>query len=212
MHTVKDNAPREPRRGKSTTSDPPRVDGRHLRSERTRTAIVGALLSLADQGELAPTAQQIADTAGVAIRSIRQHFETREALFVAAAAEHAKRTKGARSDIDASLPKDERIAAFTKARARDLEATAPLRRAALLEEEASPIIARTMSTTRTHRRKEVARVFEREIAAAKDPETTLDLIDLVCGSRGYDSLRREHGLSEAQARARMEKMLHVVLG
>jgi AcrR family transcriptional regulator len=200
MHTVKDKSSSEPRR-----------DGRHLRSERTRTAIVGALLSLADQGELAPTAQQIADTAGVAIRSIRQHFETREALFVAAAAEHAKRTKVVRADVEATMPKDERIAAFTKTRARELEATAPLRRAASLEEEASPIIARTMSTTRTQRRKEVARVFEREIAAAKDPETTLDLVDLVCGARGYDALRRDHGLSEAQARVRMEKMLLVVL-
>ena len=198
MHTVKD---KETRR-----------DGRHLRSERTRGAIVGALLSLADQGELAPTAQQIADTAGVAIRSIRQHFETREALFVAAAAEHARRTKGARPEIDASLPKDERVTLFTKARVKDLEATAPLRRAASLEEEASPNIARIMSATRSLRRKEVARVFEREIQGAREPETTLDLVDLVCGARGYDALRRDHGLSEAHARARMEKMLHVVLG
>jgi AcrR family transcriptional regulator len=209
MHTVKDNALREGRRGKG--SDSPRVDGRHLRSERTRTAIVGALLSLADQGELAPTAQQIADAAGVAIRSIRQHFETREALFVAAAAEHARRTKGARAELDASLPRDERIAAFTKARVRELEATAPLRRAASLEEETSPTIARTMSATRALRRKEVARVFEDEIQAADDPETTLDLVDLVCGARGYDALRRDHNLGETQARSRMEKMLHVVL-
>ncbi|MEO8875446.1 MAG: hypothetical protein ABI461_07665, partial [Polyangiaceae bacterium] len=79
---------------KASKSDPNvvlKTDGRHLRAARTHHAIVSALLDLAAQGELAPTAQAIATRAKVALRSIRQHFPTREALFVAAAEEHARR-------------------------------------------------------------------------------------------------------------------------
>lgn len=59
------------------------VDGRRLRSERSRRAIIDAGLSLIDEGDLAPTAQQISDRAGVGIRSFFRHFEDMEAFFTA---------------------------------------------------------------------------------------------------------------------------------
>ena len=191
-----------------------RRDGRHLRSERTRAAIVSALLTLADQGELAPTAQQVADTAGVALRSIRQHFTTREELFVAAAAEHARRTKDLRVDIEplqTSAPLTTRIAAFAKVRGRELETTAPLRRAAELAEESSQIVQRAMATARAQRRKDVARVFAPELEASSDAEVLLDQLDLITSGRAYDMLRRDRGHSEATARARMERFLMMAL-
>ena len=60
------------------------VDGRRLRSERSRLAIVEAALALQNEGTLVPTAQQIADRAGVGIRSFFRHFEDMETLFEAA--------------------------------------------------------------------------------------------------------------------------------
>ena len=60
------------------------VDGRRLRSERSRLAIVEAALALQEEGILVPTAQQISDRAGVGIRSFFRHFEDMEALFEAA--------------------------------------------------------------------------------------------------------------------------------
>src|SRR5262245_25381740 len=45
-------------------------DGRALRSERSRRAIVDAMLAWVDDGVAEPTAQQIADRAGVGIRSV----------------------------------------------------------------------------------------------------------------------------------------------
>lgn len=208
MHTVKAQAPT------SSSAKPaaPARDGRHLRSERTRAAIVAALLTLADQGELAPTAQQIADAAGVALRSIRQHFATRDELFVAAAAEHARRTKDLRVDVEPTAPLATRVAAFAKVRAKELENTAPLRHAAELAEDGSPIVARAMSAARTQRRKDVARVFAKELAASADPEVLLDQLDLVTSGRGYDMLRRDRGHSEATARSRMERFLLAALG
>jgi len=59
------------------------VDGRRLRSERSRCAIIEAALTLQEEGVLVPTAQQISDRAGVGIRSFFRHLEDMEALFAA---------------------------------------------------------------------------------------------------------------------------------
>lgn len=60
------------------------LDGRRLRSERSRTAIIEAMLALQDDGVLVPTAHQVAERSGINIRSIFRHFEDMEALFEAA--------------------------------------------------------------------------------------------------------------------------------
>jgi len=60
------------------------VDGRRLRSERSRMAVVDAALALQEEGILVPTAQQISDRSGVGIRTFFRHFEDMEALFEAA--------------------------------------------------------------------------------------------------------------------------------
>ena len=68
----------------SNTKDAEAVDGRRLRSERSRLAIIEAALALQEEGVLVPTAQQISDRAGVGIRSFFRHFEDMETLFEAA--------------------------------------------------------------------------------------------------------------------------------
>lgn len=60
------------------------LDGRRLRSERSRTAIIEAMLALQEEGVLVPTAHQVAERSGINIRSIFRHFEDMEALFEAA--------------------------------------------------------------------------------------------------------------------------------
>ncbi len=66
-------------------------DGRTVRAERTRQAIVDALLTLLDEGELRPTAERIAERAEVSERSVFQHFPDREALFEAVARQQWER-------------------------------------------------------------------------------------------------------------------------
>ena len=59
-------------------------DGRRLRSERSRQAIIDASLALIEEGVLVPTAQQISERAGVGIRSFFRHFSDMENLFATA--------------------------------------------------------------------------------------------------------------------------------
>jgi AcrR family transcriptional regulator len=55
-------------------------DGRRARGERMKTAILRTTLVMVKQGNLIPRAQQIADRAGVGIRSVFRHFEDMESL------------------------------------------------------------------------------------------------------------------------------------
>lgn len=60
------------------------ADGRRLRSERSRQAIIDAMLKLVEEGILVPTAQQVSERAGVGIRSVFRHFSDMESLFASA--------------------------------------------------------------------------------------------------------------------------------
>jgi len=63
----------------------PKVDGRRLRSERTRQALIEAFMRLLRRKPAMPTAFQIAQEAGCSVRSVFGHFPDLDALSVAAA-------------------------------------------------------------------------------------------------------------------------------
>ena len=58
-------------------------DGRRLRSERSRKAMIDAALELIEEGNFAPTAKQISECAGVGIRSFFRQFEDMDQFFAA---------------------------------------------------------------------------------------------------------------------------------
>ena len=59
------------------------IDGRKLRAERGRSAVLGAALDLVNNGNPAPTIAEIAEASGVSERTIFRYFPDREALFAA---------------------------------------------------------------------------------------------------------------------------------
>ena len=59
------------------------IDGRRQRGERSKRAIVDAALALIEDGVLVPTAQQVSDGAGVAMRTFFRHFNDMDSLFAA---------------------------------------------------------------------------------------------------------------------------------
>lgn len=94
-----------------------RVDGRTLRRERNRTAVIAALLEIIREGNLHPAASEIADRAGVSHRSIFRYFDDLDDL-VRTAIDYAFAEAGPLADIpeigEGSLA--ERIAGFVDAR------------------------------------------------------------------------------------------------
>ena len=86
------------------------VDGRSARAERTRTAIVDALISLLEEGDLQPTANRIADRAGISLRLIYHHFGDLESLYRAVGHAHQRAADRAHPEASVSTcPSIERI-------------------------------------------------------------------------------------------------------
>ncbi|MBT8149282.1 MAG: TetR/AcrR family transcriptional regulator, partial [Gammaproteobacteria bacterium] len=57
------------------------TDGRAKRSARSRQQIIDAMVKLINENGTFPTAQQVADEAGVAIRTVFRHFSEMEKLY-----------------------------------------------------------------------------------------------------------------------------------
>src|SRR5712691_387739 len=108
------------------------TDGRSARAARTRDAVVEALLSLLDEGNFRPTARQVAERAGVSLRSVYVHFDDLEDLFTAAAHNHFERMRDLVESIPGDGPLESRLDAFVRQRERIHEASAQVRRAAVL--------------------------------------------------------------------------------
>jgi len=77
-------SPLEPALSATSPSTPTRIDGRRLRSERTKQLIIEAFLALLREHQEMPTAVQIAERAGYSVRSIFERFPDLNALRVAA--------------------------------------------------------------------------------------------------------------------------------
>src|SRR3954451_20592268 len=121
---------------------PTAVDGRNLRAERTRTSLATAYLDLLTEGDLRPTAERIAERAGVSARSVFKHFPDRESLFAAASEIQEGRIRELMADLpEASAALEERTYLFVDQRALFQEFVPPVRRSALLTEPFSPVVA-----------------------------------------------------------------------
>lgn len=177
-------------------------DGRSARSARTKKAVVRALLDLIGEGNLRPTARRVADRAGISLRSVYVHFDDLEELFVAAAREHARlvATLARRVSSDGSLAT--RVAAYAEQRCAVLEAIAPIRRAADLQEPFSPTLSRILDGARSDARCELAHVFAAELdqldhAAGR---RRLAALEAITSSAAWRVLRVANDLGADEAR------------
>lgn len=59
----------------------PLEDGRRKRSGQSRRLIVEAMIALVQEGHMSPSAAQVAERAGVGLRSVFRHFEDMETLY-----------------------------------------------------------------------------------------------------------------------------------
>jgi TetR/AcrR family transcriptional regulator, regulator of autoinduction and epiphytic fitness len=180
-------------------------DGRTVRAERTRQALVDSLLGLLDEGQPTPTAAAIAARAGVSERSVFQHFPDREALFEAVAREQYDRVVPTLRPIDSSLPLGVRIDQFTQQRGRLYELIGGVRRAGLLIEHESSSVAGWLATARKAKAAEVERVFRRELDAipADEREPVRAALITLCSWAAWDSWRTHQRLSVARSRSAM---------
>jgi AcrR family transcriptional regulator len=189
------------------------LDGRVARSHRTRAAIVDALISLLQDGNVQPTIEEIAVRASVSPRTVFQHYTDREALFAAVSERRSAHLELLIGAIDANGPLETRLAEVVAQRARVYEWIAPVRRAALLMEPFSAGVRAALERLRTTKREDLARVFAAELAACPERErATLSAALAAAASWStWAALREQQGLDVDEASAALHRTLRALL-
>ena len=177
------------------------TDGRRLRSERTRLAIIEAYLSLLRTDPRIPTSAQIAERAGYSVRSVFERFPDLLSLRIAAT-DHAFALGNAQAmlrDVDASRPI--RIRSQVETRAQTCETWLPLWRALNANQGESAELksrirlARDMITKRL----EIMYRPELETLSERQRRQTLIALEAITDFESWGRMREMFALSVEQA-------------
>ncbi|HUA32902.1 MAG TPA: TetR/AcrR family transcriptional regulator [Candidatus Binataceae bacterium] len=193
---------------------PPQTDGRIARSQRTRVAVVDALLELLNEGDLQPTAQRIAQRANVSLRLVFHHFEDLETIYTEVQRRQIERTAPMfLPAISPTAPLNKRVTELVAQRTRILEFISPVRRHAVLRAPFAPTIANLLAGAREMARDQIAEVFERELIAmpAAERRDVLNALAVAMSWESWEFMRRQQGQSEADARRVMERTIRALL-
>jgi AcrR family transcriptional regulator len=190
----------------AATSPP---DGRNLRRDRNRDAVVTALLELYREGDLGPSADAIAARAGISARSLFRYFEDIDALVRAAIARQQEHLAPLYAlDASADQPLAERVERFVAGRVRLIEGMGEVGRLARTLATRQPLILAELARVRRTLRLQLADLFAAELEALDRQApgaraTALAAADVVTSWEAFDLMRNDQGLSRDAAAAAM---------
>jgi AcrR family transcriptional regulator len=116
-----------------------RIDGRRLRSERTKQLIIEAYLALArEMSPRVPTAAEIAEKAGYSVRSVFERFPDIRALQVAAVDYSIAQLAALAPPRGADGDRRTRIESHVRTRGQTCESWLPLWRSLIVNQGDSP--------------------------------------------------------------------------
>ncbi len=171
-------------------------DGRVVRSDRNRQAIIDALIELVGNGNLQPTAEQLAEQAGFSTRTVFRHFSDLEHLF----AHMGERMRAELAPIvEKEVPKGDmarRVNDVVELRCRVYERLAPYIHAGDIQLWRSPTIRAQRESMRHDLNVELLRWLPEMEHATSD---LVDAINMATSFGAWDSLRGLQGLSHARA-------------
>ena len=190
--------------------DDNRVDGRSMRSVRSRRAVVEAFIDLLNEGVLQPTTQQVSERSGVSPSTIFRLFEDLDGMYSEAFSVQTRRVAHLLEKLPSTGPVEDRISRLVGARARLYEEVAPVRRFRARSAASYKGAWDMRSEDKAYFRDEVAAVFAQELAGA--PPAVLESLDAVTSWEMWERLRTTQGLSVARSRVIVEDLVRSLLG
>jgi AcrR family transcriptional regulator len=189
------------------------VDGRRRRTERSRTAVVDALLSLYDEGVVRPGAAEVAARAGVSIRSVFRHFDDLEDLAMAAIDQQWQRIHPRFDPPPAGGGTEARVAALVEQRLVLHAAIAGVARAAMVMATSSPVVASTLRSRRRLLGEQVTTHFASELGRARgrDRDELAAALEVTASLETVEYLRTHRGLDRDRAAAAMSRTMLALL-
>jgi|CXWL01.1.fsa_nt_gi AcrR family transcriptional regulator len=171
---------------------PTNSDGRRARADASRRRIVEAMLELAREGEVSPSAEAVADRAGVGRRTVFRLFSDMESVYRELHEAMRERIEYIRAMPIEGETWRERLDCLIERRVKLFEEMGPVKRAADVRRHQSPFLQDMHGETTRTLRQMLLFVLPKAI---KDEPDRLDALDAVLSIDVWQRLRREQGLS-----------------
>jgi AcrR family transcriptional regulator len=198
-----------------SSGDPETSDGRRLRRSRNRETVVDALLALYGEGNLDPSAADVAERSGLSPRSLFRYFADVDDLARAAIdRQYAIMLPMALIDLDMGGPPEVRAKSLAERRVQVFEIVGKVGLVARLRAPFEPVIAEQLTGIRTQLRGQIKALFSEELKAlgATRGPAALAAIDLLCTFEVYHLWRGDQGLDVEEITALLTESILALLG
>jgi AcrR family transcriptional regulator len=186
------------------------VDGRRLRRQLNREAVLDALVELFEEGVFAPTTDDVAERAGISPRSLFRYFDDVDDLHHAAVDRQLALARPLLElDVSAGASTVAKIEALVEARIRLHESTEAAARSVRLAAHRHPVLAEQLHEGRAFLRRQVRDLFAVELRG--DRASLLPAVDALCSFEVFDLLRIAQGMSRARTAATLVEALTALL-
>jgi TetR/AcrR family transcriptional regulator, regulator of autoinduction and epiphytic fitness len=198
----------------SDDEDSTSTDGRQLRRQRNREAVVGALLDLYHEGNLRPSTEEIAERSGLSPRSLFRYFEDVDDLTREAMRRQQERVQHLFPiPVSEDRPLGERVCALVDQRFRLYDAIGLSAVVARLRAPFQPVLAEQVHQNRTLFRGQIERLFAPELAALPEARAArvLAAADVLTTFEACQQLTVDQGLDRDGAHTVISEALTTLL-
>jgi AcrR family transcriptional regulator len=172
------------------------IDGRRARADANRRRIAEAMIELVREGDVSPSADQVAERAGVGRRTVFRLFDDMEGVYREIHTLMAVQLAPMFLEPFASTTWREKLDEIVERRAKMFEIMLPVKSVADMRRPASPFLQKEHEKLTQMQRKTLRAVLPERVATQK-----LDALDLALSFESWRRLRREQKLSPKQAAA-----------
>lgn len=183
-------------------------DGRRVRSERSRKAIIDAMLKLVAEGTLVPTAQQVSERAGVGLRSVFRHFSDVESVFATLDIEVRKQYQGLFAGGDRNGTLKERLQHAVEQRALAYEASGNYLLTNRAQAWRYPVLREQYIRTQRQLRKDLDDWLP-ELKRLTSQER--EMVDAIASFEHWNRLREHQKLNKKTSTRLVTRLMHRII-
>lgn len=176
------------------------IDGRRLRGQVNRSKLVAAMIDLVREGTIAPTAEQVAARAQVALRTVFRHFDDMESLYQEINTEIMRLITPLVSTPFKSTQWRGRLDESIERRALIFETILPFFNAATSLRHQSPFLRENVQLMVEMQRTLLFKLLPKQVS---ENSPTFAALNLVMSINAWQQLREYQGLDQAAAKQAM---------
>lgn len=184
-------------------------DGRRRRGQDNRARIVAAMLELMHGGDVSPSAEQVAERADVALRTVFRHFKDMDSLYREMSEVIEAEMRAMAGQPFKATDWRGRVVELVERRGAVFEKITPFKRAS----DALRHRSRFLQDDDDRLTAALREILKRELPpeVARD-QLKLEALDLLLSWESWSRLRREQTLTPARARKVLESAVSALLG